>query len=281
MNRLYEVLNTTKQNMHQRLRRQMAVNDEQQQLLTVMRQLRQEHPAMGAKIMYHKLQPQIIGRDKFICFYRQSHFTLKRQRNYRKTTDSRGVIRFDNLLKEQELNGINQAWVSDITYYELKGRFCYLTFIMDLYSRKIKGYQASQCMRTTDTTIPALQMAMKYLKQGDMPVFHSDGGGQYYSREFLALTHGRFKNSMCESVYENAHAERVNGTIKSYLEGYMPEDIKQLRHMLSKAVEKYNSERPHQALKNLTPDACERLSLGLLTNKIVVNKEKRSKKENP
>ena len=60
---------------------------------------------------------------------------------------------------------------------------------------------------------------------------------------------------MCESVYENAHAERINGTIKNdYLIHYGPQDYSQLIGMTTKAVMKYNLERPHQSLGNLSPN---------------------------
>jgi len=58
----------------------------------------------------------------------------------------------------------NQVWVSDITYYEIGGRFYYLIFIMDLYSRRILGYSASYNLFTESTTIPALKMAIRKKK---------------------------------------------------------------------------------------------------------------------
>ena len=42
---------------------------------------------------------------------------------------------------------------------------------------------------------------------------------------------------MCESVYENAHAERINGTIKNdYLINYATEDYSKLITLTEKAV---------------------------------------------
>jgi hypothetical protein len=59
-----------------------------------------------------------------------------------------------------------------------------------------------------------------------------------------------------EKVYENTHAERLNGTIKNnYLYPYGPKDLKSLRRLLDKAVMMYNTGKPHKALKKLTPKA--------------------------
>jgi transposase InsO family protein len=101
-------------------------------------------------------------------------------------------------------------------------------------------------------------MAMKNLSPGEKPIIHSDGGGQYYSKSFLELTHGRLINSMGKSAYENPHAERLNRTIKNgYLSCYMPIDFEDLQKLLCKAVKMYNEGKPHQALKGLTPKQFE------------------------
>ncbi len=85
---------------------------------------------------------------------------------------------------------------------------------------------------------------------------HSDGGGQYYCNEFKALTKSlEMVNSMTEEkVYENSHAERLNGIIKNnYLYPYGPTNMNSLKRLLDKAVLMYNTGKPHKALGKLTP----------------------------
>ena len=87
-------------------------------------------------------------------------------------------------------------------------------------------------------------------------IIHSDGGGQYYSKEFKTLT-GKLgmRNSMTEEkVYENSHAERLNGTIKNdYLYPYQPKNRESLTRAHKKAIWMYNNEKPHDSLNGLTP----------------------------
>ena len=65
---------------------------------------------------------------------------------------------------------------------------------------------------------------------------------------------------MCDVVYENAHAERINGTIKNqYLKGYNPQTYQSLSKMTGRAVKNYNSIRPHQSLKKMSPEAFEKI----------------------
>jgi transposase InsO family protein len=119
-------------------------------------------------------------------------------------------------------------------------------------------------------------MALKDRKTHQELIMHSDGGGQYYCKDWLRLTEAnKLKNSMCESVYENAHAERINGTIKNdYLIHYGPQDFSQLIGMTTKAVTKYNLERPHQSLGNISPHEFEK---SLVRDQVIHNGSKRKK----
>src|SRR5665811_1874753 len=200
--------------------RELKMCSEKKQLLILIYQVREDHPTMGARDMYYKLRPQTMGRDRFEECCRQENLMVERARNWRKTTDSTGVVRFDNILSTMSLTAINQAWQSDITYFEVNGIFYYITFIEDSFSRRILGYSVSKRLTTEQTTLPALRMAISLRDSGKMPikgvVFHSDGGGQYYDKKFLTLTGiMEIVNSMCEYPWENGKAERLNGVIKN------------------------------------------------------------------
>lgn len=256
MNQIYRWLGTTRQNIHQRLNKELIRTGEEEQLKVILRQVREDHPGMGCKALYRKVNPQTMGRDKFFEFYGNNGFKIAFKKSFRRTTDSTGVIRFPNLVKDREVTGVNQVWVSDITYYEMGNKFYYLTFIMDQYSRRIIGYNASKTLRTEDTTVPALKMALtrEIGDEEEKPIIHSDGGGQYYSKAFLELTRGCLRNSMCINVYENPHAERINGTIKNgYLKGYHPNSLIDLERKLTKAVYMYNNEKSHSSINHYTP----------------------------
>ena len=278
MNSIYRAIGMSKQNFHKRMNMLISQEEEKAQLLKVVKQVREDHPCMSAREIYRLIQPHCMGRDKFEAFCFEEGYRVKKPNNYTKTTNSLGVTRFPNLVEGIELTGINQVWVSDITYFRIEDSFYYLTFIMDLFSRKILGYSASNNLLTAYTTLPALKMAIKSRNNNDLSgvIFHSNGGGQYYCKEFLRLTIN-MKNSMAEDVYENAYAERLNGTIKNdYLIPYSPLDFLTLKRMLKKAVNLYNNQRPHRALDGLSPVMFEK-QIGLLTEYQAINK---SEKEN-
>jgi transposase InsO family protein len=277
MNQVFFYLGYSKQAFHQKMDRKLEMVAYEHQLLPIVWELRLEHPGMSARQIYRLLQPKKMGRDRFEQWCYLHGLRLERPKAYQRTTNSNGVIRFPNHLARLELTGVNQAYSSDITYYRINDDFYYLTFILDLYSRYITGFSVSRTLHTEATTIAALKQAIRNRKPPEGLVFHSDGGGQYYSKSFLALTKRyHMINSMGETVYENACAERINGTIKNqYLKGYHPQTFGQLVTSTSRAVYNYNNTRPHQALKGLSPAQFERIS----TNRTVLNKEKSTKKE--
>ncbi len=237
----------------------MCYLEQSNQLLVLIKQIREDHPHMSSRVMHGLIAPVHMGRDRFEAFCFENGFKVAIRRAYHRTTNSWGVTRFDNLLIGHKVSGVNQVWVSDITYYRIGEKFYYLTFILDLFSRFIVGYSISENLLTTHTTLPALRMALKNRKGHKGLIIHSDGGGQYYCKEWLALTRkSQLRNSMCENVYENAHAERINGIIKNdYLIPYGPQRYNQLITMTHKAIQKYNFERPHKSIGKISPNQFE------------------------
>lgn len=250
-------LGISKQSYHQWLNRRIREQSEREQLLLIVHQLRAQHPTMGCRDMYFKLNPETMGRDAFERFCKEENLMTERRINGRRTTDSSGVIRFDNLAENFVPTALNQLWQSDITYFELNNRFYYLTFIIDAFSRRIVGHHTSMSLSTENTTLPAIKKAIALRAQQKLKgmIFHSDGGGQYYDKEFLKLTgNHQIRNSMCEYAWENGKAERINGVIKNnYLIHRNINSFEQLQKEVDRSVHLYNTDKPHIGLKRKTP----------------------------
>lgn len=253
--------------MHQHINRVIQANEEALYLSKIVWEIRKNHPTMDCKLMYYKIQPQTMGRDKFLEFCRQHGFTQQRKKKRPYTTDSTGVTRFDNLIENLEIRRINQVWSSDITYFEVGERYYFITFIIDCYSRRILGHSVSDRMTTEATTLPSLKSAIKRRESTMIEgiIFHSDGGGQYYDKEFLALTtYYKFNNSMCEYAYQNGVAERLNGIIKNnYIAHWECNNYKDLVKNVDRAVQLYNIEKPHKSLGYKTPIEFEKSIVNL------------------
>jgi putative transposase len=257
MQEIYLLNGVSKQGHHQSLQRERAWQDKAVFYIALMHEIREVHPAMGLRTMYEMSQPEGIGRDAFIILGLQAGFRLQVAHNPIRTTFSLPSRRYPNLLEGREFTDVNQLWTSDITYFFFAGRYFYIVLIMDVYSRRIVGWSVADNMRA-ENNVAALRMALILRGVNNYHhnlIHHSDRGAQYTSDAYTdLLTEYGILISMCQEVYENAHIERLNGTIKNqYLKQYTIPNVGALTHFLNKAIETYNTQRPHQALNGKSP----------------------------
>ena len=73
----------------------------------------------------------------------------------------------------------DRLWVADLTYVWTRAGFCYASFVIDAFSRRIVGWRVSSSLRT-DLALDALEMAI--FTRGDQTldglIHHSDRGSQ-------------------------------------------------------------------------------------------------------
>jgi len=252
----------TPQAYYQARRRALQKEAEAQMILTLVRDVRQRHPRMGARKLLHMLQPSLaslhmtIGRDAFFDLLRAHDLLVPPKRSPHRTTFS-GFWRFPNLLEGLEVARVNQVWVADITYILTEEGYLYLALITDVFSRYIVGYDVSSSL-AVEGALRALEMA---LRQANSPVegliHHSDHGVQYTAsayRERLAQAGLRSSMGAVGNAYDNALAERVNGILKiEYLLGGLFPSKAQAIATVAQAVYLYNFERPHLSLGYATP----------------------------
>lgn len=255
MNQLYQAEGISKQAVHQQSRRRQRQAERVQELLPAVKRWRSGNGGVSVRVFHREFKPSGVGRDRFERWCFAHGLRVKRIRNAFRTTVSGPQLPFENKLPGLELTGINQVWVSDITYYPLPAKTAYITLIMDLLSRFIVGYHVSTRLLTEQTTIPALRAALEKRRPPQGLILHSDGGGQYFDQSFIELTKANLvENSMGRGVYENAHAERLNQTLKNQFIVYdHPQTLAELCKSVDRVIYKYNYERKHQALGLQTP----------------------------
>ena len=235
-------------------------------VLTLVREMRDDIPMLGTRKLIFMLTPELekhgikMGRDQLFDLLRFHGLLMRRRTRIAKTTDSHHWLKkYPNLIKDIILSAANQLWVSDITYIRTLQGFNYLSLITDAYSRKIMGYALYETLEALGPT-EALEMAIKERKEisAFILIHHSDRGVQYCSTEYVdILVKGNIAISMTQSSspYENALAERVNGTIKN---DFFPKKVyqnhKEAKKSISRIIQVYNQKRPHASVDYLTPD---------------------------
>jgi len=255
LNALYKEVGISKQAVHKYRKKSSSFELEVSQIQIQADKLREEHGGCGIRKMYHALQPEFIGRDKFERLMMEKGYRVKRPKNYIRTTIPTHY-KYPNLIEGSVVNQINQVWQSDITYILVNGQFYYIVFIIDIFSRRIVGYRASDHMRS-DANVKALNQAIKLRSSKDLTnlIHHSDRGSQYASKAYTGiLKKNGIHISMGLKATDNAYAERLNGIIKNeYLKYKEMASLKDLKRELKKAVKHYNEKRTHINLDKLNP----------------------------
>ncbi len=252
MNQLYQVIGISKQASYQYEKRQAVFDQQLSQLMMEADDLRFDHPGCGVEKMYQILNPNFIGRDRFIETMMDLGYRIKKIKNYKRTTIA-GKKFYPNLIKGLQVDKPNTVWQSDITYLPLNGKHYYAVFIIDVYTKKIVGYKVSDNMRAS-ANMTALKMALNENKAPE--IHHSDRGSQYTYRNYIKLLRlQKTKISMSFSGLDNAYAERINRTIKEeYLSYWKPKTFHQLKQYIKKAVDNYNNKRTHKHLPKMSPN---------------------------
>jgi putative transposase len=168
-----------------------------------------------------------------------------------------------NLLEQQFVaTAPNQKWVADITYLPTVAGWVYLAVVLDLFSRKVVGWDISTSL-ATPVVSSALRQAIESRgpKPGEL-LHHSDRGCQYTSDEYqstlraLGVTCSMSRTGCC---YDNAVMERFFWSLKHEWTKFETfADLQDARLSVFRYIDTfYNAERIHRSLGYLTPDQFE------------------------
>jgi putative transposase len=189
----------------------------------------------------------------------------RRGRPWRTTVPGTNAHRRPDLV-EREFTAAapNQLWVADFTYLRCWEGVVFFSFVIDVFSRRVVGWQFAPHMRT-DLVLDALRMALGG-RRGDPRitlVHHSDAGSQYTSADYTqTLTDHRILGSIGSvgDAYDNALAESFVDTFKTEL---IADRVWRARSQLELAIVEYvgwfNSARLHESLGDLPPAEFEAL----------------------
>jgi transposase InsO family protein len=150
-----------------------------------------------------------------------------------------------------------------VTYVRLGDGFCYLAIVLDLFSRKLIGWNLSRSLEARGA-LAALEMALSERQPSAGWIHHSDRGVQYACHEYVQrLQAAEARISMCASgePKENALAERVIRTIKEEevdLQEYR--SFGEAQREIGRFIEEvYNRKRLHSALGYRPPSEFEEI----------------------
>jgi putative transposase len=189
----------------------------------------------------------------------------RRGKPWRTTTPDPDARRRPDLVnRDFTASAPNELWVADFSYLRCWEGVVFFSFVIDVYSRMVVGWQFASHMRTT-LVLDALRMALSTRERVETVrlVHHSDRGSQYVSGDYtqtladhdvlasVGSTGDAYDNSMAESFVDSFKTELIN------------DRVWRTRGQLELAIVEYiawfNNSRLHENLDDRPPREIEEL----------------------
>jgi transposase InsO family protein len=212
-----------------------------------------------ANLSPSKIVPKLADSGLYIA----SESTFYRILSAEKQLQHRQKVKPVNQVKKPKAlctTAPNQLYSWDITYLptQVKGIFFYLYLVMDIFSRKIVGWQVYQNESSAQAADLMTDICLREKIKPNQVTLHSDNGSPMKGATMLATLQqlGVVPSFSRPSVSnDNPYSESLFRTLK-YRPEYPEEpfaDLDKSRHWVQGFVEWYNEEHLHSEIRFVTP----------------------------
>ena len=214
-----------------------------------MRLLHLEKPV----VMNHKKITRLMKKFGLECPIRQAN-PYRRARKALATDNTA-----ENILdREFREHGARKVLLTDITYIPFQGRFCYLSTILDAYTKQVLSYVLSESLEI-DFVLETVKTAMEKhgLSFNTETLIHSDRGCHYTSKKFIQILNDfNLRRSMSRrgNCWDNAPQESFFGHMKQETNFKRCKTIDELRAAVDDWMDYYNNDRYQEGLAKLSPN---------------------------
>jgi len=165
----------------------------------------------------------------------------------------------DNLVnREFTKYGPRMILLTDITYIPYNGRFCYLSTIIDAFTKQILAYVLSATLEVDFVLETVNQLIEKHgIKLTTETIIHSDQGCHYTSCSFIQLLKDKkLRQSMSRkgNCWDNAPQESFFGHMKDEIDLSKCKEFLEVKSIIDDWIDYYNNERYQWRLAKLSPN---------------------------
>jgi len=219
------------------------------EVIAALQQLAEQHPSYGFRKLfaYIRRSGSPWNHKRVYRVYRLLKLNKKRRGKRRLPT------RVKQPLKQQV--AINQSWGMDFMSDSLvNGRKFRTLNVIDDCNREALAIEVDTSL-SAKRVIRTLEQVITW--RGKPQIIRVDNGPEYTSKDFELWA--KNNNIAIQFIQpgkpmQNGFIERFNGSYrKEILDAYVFFELHEVRKLTEEWIEEYNTNRPHEALKNLTP----------------------------
>lgn len=220
----------------------------------------------GARGIYMRLlhlKPPIVMNIKKIRRLMKKYQLLcpiRKANPYRRMAKAMKTNQYaSNLLERQfTTHGPRQVLLTDITYIPYNGVYCYLSTILDAYTRQVLAYVLSESFEI-DFVLETVQILISNhgIALNTETMIHSDQGTHYTSVKFIRIvTDSNLRRSMSRrgNCWDNAPQESFFGHMKDEIDLSSCISFTDVKLVIDDWINYYNQDRYQWQLAKLSPN---------------------------
>lgn len=204
-------------------------------------------------VMNHKKITRLMKKFGLECPIRQANPYRRVQKSLATESTAENILD-----REFKKHGARKVLLTDITYIPFKGKFYYLSTILDAYTKQVLSYVVSESLEI-DFVLETVEIAMKKhgLTFSTGTLIHSDRGSHYTSKKFIQIVNdARLRRSMSRrgNCWDNAPQESFFGHMKQEIHFECCKTTAELREAIDDWMDYYNNDRYQEGLAKLSPN---------------------------
>lgn len=220
----------------------------------------------GAKGIYmqliHQEEPIVMNLKKIRRLMKKYNLIcqIRKANPYRRMAKALKTSNVAENLVNREFTkyGPRKILLTDITYIPYNGKFCYLSTILDAFTKQILAYVLSDSLEV-DFVLETVNILIE--KHGiditTETIIHSDQGCHYTSCSFIQLLKDKkLRQSMSRkgNCWDNAPQESFFGHMKDEIDLSNCKTFEEVKKIIDDWMDYYNNERYQWNLAKLSPN---------------------------
>ena len=206
-------------------------------------------------IMNVKKIRRLMKKYGLVCSIRKANPYRRMAKAIKTNNVSANLVR-----REFEKHGPRKVLLTDITYIPFNGEFCYLSTILDAFTKQILSYVVSESLEV-DFVLETVNLMVERhgISLSTDTIIHSDQGCHYTSCSFIQLVKDKgLRQSMSRrgNCWDNAPQESFFGRMKDHIDHRLIacKDYVEVRTVIDDWMDYYNNERYQWELAKLSPN---------------------------